>query len=705
MFRDEHHFRGILRFYADSSRVIRIATLFQSISSMKETDELKLIIPKVMDSVRYSIAASSQDIGFFKTMDSHIDVVTSKSAEMLLDLIERLTHREFDKKNGTGTYHTSFLWEKIENFLDSILENIDIAAERHVLKVATCSSAPRNHLEFKKPQESFTDKIDNSDDHPFVPKLTRKPHFLQPFASLVTPDHLGLYSQPYEYEIMKQPYPESIFISRTPIQPVDWDSRPAISVNTTTGLRKMVDALRSSQEIAVDLEHHDLRSYYGITCLMQISSRSQDWLLDVLALRADLEILNEIFTNPKIVKVFHGAFMDIIWLQRDFGLYIVSLFDTYHASTALGFPKRSLAYLLDRFVGFKASKKFQLADWRVRPLPKAMEHYARADTHYLLYIFDHLRNSLLEEGNQKLQEVLFLSRKVALRKFEYAKFRRESGEFSDEATAIMRNYNVPEKFKNRLKSVIDWRDQKARELDESTRYIMNNSILLKIAVGGVDPKLLQQEIHLDGNDLNSLSALLKATSVLSQDSHSIVEDEASRTQSTSNSITQRMSAQSVLLTPGHDLLLHESSLLSREVAKKEKVFDRQIYHRGSVSFHLPFMEITFQEKRSETPSEHGENDSKIEQETKDDRNPAETDIRYTNLRGEVLHGLLKVMRDHSKSENGNEALDYEKAIKEMQTTRTKKRETSNLQSKRENTDNRRDFKKRRVFKGRSRAFH
>lgn len=58
--------------------------------------------------------------------------------------------------------------------------------------------------------------------------------------------------------------------------------------------------------------------------------------------------------------------MDIIWLQRDLGLYINGLFDTYFAADILGYPQRSLAYLLKRFVDFDADKKYQMADWRIR---------------------------------------------------------------------------------------------------------------------------------------------------------------------------------------------------------------------------------------------------------------------------------------------------------------------------------------------------
>lgn len=43
----------------------------------------------------------------------------------------------------------------------------------------------------------------------------------------------------------------------------------------------------------------------------------------------------------------------------------------------------------------QADKRFQLADWRVRPLTDEMLHYARSDTHFLLYAYDKLRVSHL----------------------------------------------------------------------------------------------------------------------------------------------------------------------------------------------------------------------------------------------------------------------------------------------------------------------
>ena len=80
-------------------------------------------------------------------------------------------------------------------------------------------------------------------------------------------------------------------------------------------LDEMVEHLQKSTEIAVDLEHHDHRTYLGITCLMQISTREEDFIVDTIVLKKHLgDALRGVFDDPSIVKVLHGADRDIEWL-------------------------------------------------------------------------------------------------------------------------------------------------------------------------------------------------------------------------------------------------------------------------------------------------------------------------------------------------------------------------------------------------------
>lgn len=122
----------------------------------------------------------------------------------------------------------------------------------------------------------------------------------------------------------------------TPVLPASLDDTHATWVETKEDFERMLAKLKKAKEIAVDLEHHSYRSYAGFLCLMQISDRDEDWVVDLLAVRDEMEALNEVFTDPEIVKVFHGADSDIVWLQQDFNIYIVNLFDTFQASKLLG---------------------------------------------------------------------------------------------------------------------------------------------------------------------------------------------------------------------------------------------------------------------------------------------------------------------------------------------------------------------------------
>ena len=86
-------------------------------------------------------------------------------------------------------------------------------------------------------------------------------------------------------------------------------------VDTEESLERVSQLLDSQIEFAVDLEvlnslfrfiwiqNHSYRSFQGFVCLMQISTRNDDYIIDTLALRSKMHILNNSFTNPNIVKV------------------------------------------------------------------------------------------------------------------------------------------------------------------------------------------------------------------------------------------------------------------------------------------------------------------------------------------------------------------------------------------------------------------
>lgn len=54
------------------------------------------------------------------------------------------------------------------------------------------------------------------------------------------------------------------------VKPRNESDTPLIVVETEDGMKSLVEELKKEKSIAVDLEHHNFRSYQGFTCLLQV---------------------------------------------------------------------------------------------------------------------------------------------------------------------------------------------------------------------------------------------------------------------------------------------------------------------------------------------------------------------------------------------------------------------------------------------------
>ncbi|XP_060536167.1 exosome component 10 [Cylas formicarius] len=332
-----------------------------------------------------------------------------------------------------------------------------------------------------KPQKFFKDKIDNSREKPWEPRIKEKPNSIKPLAIFLEETANGQeYSHPYECELDKfSPSDDQLGKSHV-IKPKLLRDTPLVEITQEEQLKDLIEDLQNSKEIGVDLEHHSYRTFMGITCLLQISTLEKDYLIDTLVLRDKLFVLNEVFTNPKITKIFHGAQHDIQWLQRDLSLYVVNMFDTYFAAKQLEYPGLSLAYLMQKFCNFAPNKQFQLADWRLRPLPDELKSYAREDTHYLIYIYQKLKNELLDRANGQdnlLKSVIQMSTDLCKTRYLKPIFNEES--YLNLYRLCSRMFHNRQLFA--LQELYRWRDEVSREEDESVGYVLPNNMLLEIS--------------------------------------------------------------------------------------------------------------------------------------------------------------------------------------------------------------------------------
>ncbi|KAG0207040.1 exosome nuclease subunit [Mortierella sp. NVP41] len=456
-------------------------------------------------------AIPAGDVSFYKTLDrefaANMEETSNSTLEMCNGILRQAGGQGVEELKDADDMKDRF--DIVVDVVDNMLEKVDVVmdemkAPRKKGSVITQSApvvalAKTNKLEYKlihaqniaRPQLRFPDPVDNTSTH-FVRKITYKPNakvdlnYGMDLAS-DTPSELIEQPHPYEYEIKHLEYPEHLFEQRPEQLYHPFDTTTAIWVETEEALKEMCKDLETQREIAIDLEHHDYRSFQGFVCLMQISTRDQDYIIDTLELRGSLHLLNQAFTDPKIVKILHGAEHDIIWLQRDFGIYIVGLFDTYHASKLLEFGAHSLAHLLKLYADYDADKRYQLADWRIRPLPKEMLNYARSDTHFLLYVYDRMRNALLDKSNpvthNLLHATLQRSAETSLKRHTKEIYDAEGGDGPGGWRNLYSKWNRAlngQQFAV-FKAVHAWRDQMAREEDESIRYVLPNHMMFTLA--------------------------------------------------------------------------------------------------------------------------------------------------------------------------------------------------------------------------------
>jgi ribonuclease D len=241
-------------------------------------------------------------------------------------------------------------------------------------------------------------------------------------------------------------------------------------LTTNAQVAELAGLLAGETAIAVDLEADSMHNYQEKVCLIQISTLQRTVLIDPLA-ATDLSPLQPVFGNPAIRKIFHAADYDLRSLKRDFGLSINGLFDTMISAQLLGEDRVGLADLLRKYFGVELDKKYQRADWSLRPLPAEMVRYAAEDTCHL-----HRLVALFEERLTALNRASWAAEEFAL--MEEVQFADAGGpiclRFKGAGTLHRRELGVLEKL-------MLWREQEGARLNRPVFKILGNKSLMEMA--------------------------------------------------------------------------------------------------------------------------------------------------------------------------------------------------------------------------------
>ena len=240
----------------------------------------------------------------------------------------------------------------------------------------------------------------------------------------------------------------------------------------STSLTKFCDRLIKSLYITVDTEFMRDQTYWPRLCLVQIADEHEAAAIDTLAKGIDITPLLNLFTNPRILKIFHAARQDLEIFYRLMGRLPSPIFDTQIAAMVCGFGD-SAGYdtLVRKLTDETIDKSSRFTDWALRPLSQRQINYALGDVTHLRQVYIKL-NEMLGQNNRHnwMDEELSILRDTKI----YT--------FAPEDAWRRIKYRAPKpRFLAILKEVAAWREIEAQNKDIPRNRIVRDESLIEIS--------------------------------------------------------------------------------------------------------------------------------------------------------------------------------------------------------------------------------
>jgi len=243
-------------------------------------------------------------------------------------------------------------------------------------------------------------------------------------------------------------------------------------VERPSQLQDFLAEAADAPSLAVDTEAASFHRHLDRIYLIQVSTRTQTAIIDPLGVK-DLGAFGELLADREREVLFHDADYDLRLFDLQYQFRPNHIFDTRIAAQFVNEPGIGLAALLEKYLGVKADKKYQRADWSTRPLKAEMLAYAAMDTRHLHQVRDILHTRLAELDRLSWMEEEF----AALEQVRYT-----AGEDREEAWLRLKGARtLSPRGLAVLRELVRWREQTAEQLDRAAFRILNNEPILAMA--------------------------------------------------------------------------------------------------------------------------------------------------------------------------------------------------------------------------------
>lgn len=245
---------------------------------------------KIDETSKRLLSVTSKMLGQARQATEHIGSSTSSKGKGKTRAV--LEHEDLvDRYEANVVSITDNLLELMDTNLDQHARSLAKAAQSSVTvapvastsKAGSLSSDLRHSANLVKPQLSFAYYHSNARDAVFTPLISEKLHSRHPLDNTAvsyvdekTGRERTRIPNPYAQEIedvLSRPLPSITAMNiDSDGQQMEsaMDSKPFSYIDNVEGLHSCLDLLKRADTIAVDLEHHDHRSFRGITCLIQV---------------------------------------------------------------------------------------------------------------------------------------------------------------------------------------------------------------------------------------------------------------------------------------------------------------------------------------------------------------------------------------------------------------------------------------------------
>jgi ribonuclease D len=242
-------------------------------------------------------------------------------------------------------------------------------------------------------------------------------------------------------------------------------------IEQTQELTDVIDLIKASSEVAVDLEADSLHHYHSKICLLQITAQGQHFLIDTLKIGDLSEVLSALQAKTILA---HGCDYDLRMMKQHWNFVPSKIFDTMIASRLIGAKAFGLANLAKEYLNLELDKGSQKADWSRRPLPDNMQHYAAMDTAILHELVSKIRHELdalgrMEWAEESCDWLLESATQAAPKERD-----RDSWRVKGSSNLIPKELAV-------LKCIWHFREELAQEWDQPVFKVLSNEKLIQMA--------------------------------------------------------------------------------------------------------------------------------------------------------------------------------------------------------------------------------